>query len=35
MSTSNEDNDLSPSVATGYKITEKKTVSEYANLDAK
>jgi hypothetical protein len=31
----NEDTDLAPSVAAGYKITEKKSVGEYAALDAK
>jgi len=35
MSSNNEDADLAPSVAAGYKITEKKTVDEYAALDAK
>jgi hypothetical protein len=30
-----EDTDLAPSVAAGYKITEKKSVGEYAALDAK
>jgi hypothetical protein len=34
MTSTNEDADLAPSVATGYKITEKKTVDEYAALDA-
>lgn len=35
MASPNDDADLSPSVASGYKITEKKTVGEYAALDAK
>jgi len=35
MSSHNDDADLAPSVAAGYKITEKKTVGEYAALDAK
>ena len=35
MGSANEDADLAPSVASGYKITEKKTVGEYAALDAK
>ena len=30
-----EDTDLAPSVAAGYKIAEKKSVGEYAALDAK
>jgi hypothetical protein len=35
MASSNEDADLAPSVAAGYRITEKKTVDEYAALDSK
>jgi hypothetical protein len=35
MAPTNDDVDLAPSVAAGYKVTEKKTVSEYAALDAK
>jgi hypothetical protein len=31
----NDDADLAPSLAAGYKITEKKTLDEYAALDAK
>jgi hypothetical protein len=31
----NDDADLAPSVATGYKIAEKKTLGEYTALDAK
>jgi hypothetical protein len=35
MAQRNDDEDLAPSVASGYKITEKKSVNEYAALDAK
>jgi hypothetical protein len=35
MTSTNDDVDLAPSVAAGYKVTEKKTVGEYAALDAK
>lgn len=35
MTSTNDDADLAPSVAAGYRVTEKKTVSEYAALDAK
>jgi hypothetical protein len=35
MSHTNDDVDLAPSVAAGYKITEKKTLDEYTSLDAK
>jgi hypothetical protein len=35
MTSTNEEADLAPSVAAGYKITEKKTVDEYTALDAK
>lgn len=31
----NDDADLAPSVATGYKIAEKKSLGEYTALDAK
>ena len=35
MSQTNDDADLAPSVASGYKITEKKTLDEYTALDSK
>jgi hypothetical protein len=35
MSEVKDDLDLAPSVATGYKISEKKTLGEYTALDAK
>jgi hypothetical protein len=35
MGATNDDADLAPSTAAGYKISEKKTVDEYAALDAK
>jgi hypothetical protein len=35
MASTTEDSDLVPSVAEGYKITEKKSVNEYAALDSK
>jgi hypothetical protein len=35
MASTSEDAELAPSTAPGYKITEKKTVQEYAALDAK
>ena len=35
MTSRNEDDEIAPSVTIGYKITEKKSVNEYATLDAK
>jgi hypothetical protein len=35
MTSRNEDDEIAPTVAAGYKITEKKSVNEYAALDAK
>ena len=35
MSETNDDADLAPSVVSGYKITEKKTLDEYTALDSK
>jgi hypothetical protein len=35
MASANDEQDFVPSVAPGYKITEKKTVDEYQTLDAK
>ena len=35
MTSTHDDADLAPSLAAGYKLTEKKTVGEYAALDAK
>jgi len=34
MSEGKEDADLAPSIAAGYKISEKKTLDEYTALDA-
>jgi hypothetical protein len=35
MASTSDDADLAPSNTEGYRITEKKTVDEYAALDAK
>ena len=35
MSEGKEDADMAPSIAAGYKISEKKTLNEYTALDAK
>ena len=35
MASTSEDADLAPSRAEGYNLSEKKTVEEYASLDAK